>query len=291
MVSNIIGGGKRMASAVWKGTLSFGLLAIPVKLYTAARSQRMNLHQLHKVCHTRLKQPLYCPQCNRQVDRSEVVRGYEYEKGKYVVINEDEIKKITPRSSTVMEIVAFVKQEQIDPIYFDASYFMLPDKESEKPYALLLKTLEDSNRVGIATVTMHQREYTVFIRPRNNGLTIHTMYYANEIREVAGYGKAEKDVKLKPAEVKLAEQLVESLSQDFKPEQFHDKFQENLKALIEAKQKGKTIVAEHQPGPARVIDMMEALKKSLANAEAQKEKKPAKLRPTGSEPHRRRLAS
>jgi DNA end-binding protein Ku len=280
-----------MASAVWKGTLSFGLLAIPVKLYAAARSQRMILHQLHKVCHTRLKQPLYCPQCNRQVDRSEVVRGYEYEKGKYVVINEDEIKKITPRSSTVMEIVAFVKQEQIDPIYFDAFYFMLPDKESEKPYALLLKTLEDSNRVGIATVTMHQREYTVFIRPRNNGLTIHTMYYANEIREVAGYGKAEKDVRLKPAEVKLAEQLVESLSQDFKPEQFHDKFQENLKALIEAKQKGKTIIAEHQPGPARVIDMMEALKKSLASAQARKQKKAAKLRPTGSEPHRRRLAS
>jgi DNA end-binding protein Ku len=281
-----------MPSSVWKGTLSFGLLAIPVKLYTAARSQRMNLHQLHKVCHTRLKQPLYCPQCNRQVDRSEVVRGYEYEKGRYVVINEDEIKKITPRSSTVMEIVAFVKQEQIDPIYFDASYFMLPDKESEKPYALLLRTLEDSNRVGIATVTMHQREYTVFIRPRKNGLTIHTMYYANEIREVAGYGRAEKDVKLKPAEVKLAEQLVESLSQDFKPEQFHDKFQENLKALIEAKQKGKTIVAEHKPAPARVIDMMEALKKSLANAEAQqKPKEPTKLRPTGSLHHRRRLAS
>jgi DNA end-binding protein Ku len=280
-----------MPSSVWKGTLSFGLLAIPVKLYTAARSQRMNLHQLHKVCHTRLKQPLYCPQCNRQVDRSEVVRGYEYEKGQYVVINEDEIKKITPRSSTIMEIVAFVKQEQIDPIYFDASYFMLPDKDSEKPYALLLKTLEDSNRVGIATVTMHQREYTVFVRPRNNGLTIHTMYYANEIREVAGYGKAEKDVKLRPAEVKLAEQLVESLSQDFKPEQFHDKFQENLKALIEAKQKGKTIVAEHKPAPARVINMMEALKKSLANAEVKKQKKPAKLRPTGSEHPRRRLAS
>jgi DNA end-binding protein Ku len=281
-----------MPSSVWKGTLSFGLLAIPVKLYTAARSQRMNLHQLHKVCHTRLKQPLYCPHCNRQVDRSEVVRGYEYEKGRYVVINEDEIKKITPRSSTVMEIVAFVKQEQIDPIYFDASYFMLPDKESEKPYALLLRTLEDSNRVGIATVTMHQREYTVFIRPRNSGLTIHTMYYANEIREIAGYGKAEKDVKLKPAEVKLAEQLVDSLSQDFKPEQFRDKFQENLKALIEAKQRGKTVVAERKPAPARVIDMMDALKKSLSNAEAQQNrKKPIKLRPTGSEHHRRRLAS
>jgi DNA end-binding protein Ku len=280
-----------MASSVWKGTLSFGLLAIPVKLYTAARSQRMNLHQLHKVCHTRLKKPLYCPQCKRQVERSEVVRGYEYEKGQYVIVNEEDIKKITPRSSAVMEIVAFVKQEQIDPIYFDASYFVLPDKDSEKPYALLLKTLEDSHRVGIATVTMHQREYTVFIRPRKNGLTIHTMYYANEIREIAGYGKAEKDVKLKPAEVKLAEQLVESLSQDFKPEQFHDKFQENLKALIEAKQKGRTIVAERKPGPARVIDMMEALKKSLANAETQqKQKKSGKLRLTGSE-LRRRIAS
>jgi DNA end-binding protein Ku len=280
-----------MATSVWNGILSFGLLAIPVKLYTAARSQRMNLHQLHKVCHTRLKQPLYCPQCNRQVDRSEVVRGYEYEKGQYVIVNDEEIKKITPPSSTVMEIVAFVKPEQIDPIYFDASYFMLPDKHSEKPYALLLKTLEDRNRVGIAMVTMHQREYTVLIRPRKNGLTVHTMYYANEIREVAGYGQAEKDVKLKPAEVKLAEQLVESLSQDFKPEQFHDKFQENLKALIEAKQKGKTVVAERKPAPGRVIDMMEALKKSLANAEHQKQKKPAKLPPTGSEHHRRRLAS
>jgi DNA end-binding protein Ku len=280
-----------MATPVWKGTLSFGLLAIPVKLYTAARSQRMNLHQLHKVCNTRLKQPLYCPQCNRQVDRSEVVRGYEYEKGRYAIVNDEEIKKITPPSSTVMEIVAFVKQEQIDPIYFDSSYFMLPDKDSEKPYALLLKTLEDSNRVGIATVTMHQREYTVFIRPHKNGLTVHTMYYANEIRQVAGYGKAERDVKLKPAEVKLAEQLVESLSQDFKPEQFHDKFQENLRALIEAKQKGKTVVAEPKPDPGRVIDMMEALKKSLTNAGHQKQKKPAKLRPTDSEHHRRRLAS
>jgi DNA end-binding protein Ku len=282
-----------MATPVWKGTLSFGLLAIPVRLYTAARSQHMNLHQLHKVCHTRLKQPLYCPHCNRQVERSEVVRGYEYEKGQYVIVNEEEIKKITPRSSTVMEIVAFVKQEQIDPIYFDASYFMLPDKDSEKPYALLLKTLEDSDRVGIATVTMHQREYTVFIRPRKNGLTIHTMYYANEIREVAGYGDAEKDVKLKPAELKLAEQLVESLSQDFKPEKYHDKFQENLKALIEAKQKGKAIVAEEKPRPARVIDMMEALKKSLARTEAQqKQKKPTKLRPTGTDyHHRRHLAS
>jgi DNA end-binding protein Ku len=283
-----------MASPVWKGTLTFGLLAIPIKLYTAARSQRINLHQLHKKCHTRLKQPLFCPHCNRQVDRSEVVKGYEYEKGQYVIVTDEELKKITPRSSTVMELVAFVKQDQIDPIYFDASYFMLPDKEAEKPYALLLKTLEDSERVGVATVTMHQREYTVFIRPRKNGLTVHTMYYQNEIREVAGYGQAEKDVKLKPAEIKLAEQLVESLATDFKPQQFHDKFQDNLKALIEAKQKGRDVIAEEKPKPARVIDMMEALKRSLAQsqkpaAEPTHDKKPT--RRTGTDLHRRKLAS
>src|ERR1700744_5743389 len=279
-----------MASSVWKGTLTFGLLAIPIKLYTAARSQRINLHQLHKKCHTRLKQPLFCPHCNRQVDRSEVVKGYEYEKGQYVIVTDEELKKITPRPSTVMEPVAFVKQDQIDPIYFDASYFMLPDKEAEKPYALLLKTLEDRGRVGIATVTMHQREYTVFIRPRRNGPPVHTMYYQNEIREVAGYGQAEKDVKLKPAEIKLAEQLVESLSQDFKPQQFHDKFQDNLKALIEAKQKGREVIEEEKPKPARVIDMMEALKRRLAQS-SQKQgehaaKKPA--RRTGTQHPRRK---
>jgi DNA end-binding protein Ku len=124
------------------------------------------------------------------VDRSEVVRGYEYEPGQYVIVESEEIKKITSRSGKTMEILAFVKQEQIDPIYFDSSYFVLPEKGGEKAYALLLKTLEDTNRVGIATVTMHNREYTVFIRPRNHGLTLHTMYFANEIRQVPGYWRS-----------------------------------------------------------------------------------------------------
>ena len=281
-----------MATAVWKGSLTFGLLAVPIRLFTAARSERLNLHQLHKECHTRLKQPLYCPSCDRQVNRSEVVRGYEYEPGKYVVVSDDEIKKITPRSSKTMEIAAFVKQEEIDPIYFDSSYFVLPEKEHEKAYALLLKTLEDTQRVAIATVTMHQREYTVFIRPRKHGLTLHTMYFANEIRKVAGYGEIDKNIKLKPQEIKLAEQLVETLAADFKPEQYRDTFQEKLKELIAAKQKGKTVVEEQAPARAPVIDMMEALKRSLQNTAAQKAKKPTRSRAAGAErEHRRRLAS
>jgi DNA end-binding protein Ku len=281
-----------MAASVWKGSISFGLLSIPIRLFPAARSERINLHQIHKKCHTRLRQPLYCPTCHRIVERSEVVKGYEYEKGKYILIENEELKKITPPSGKTMEIQAFVKGSQIDPIFFESSYLAMPDKDNPKPYVLLVKALEDSDRVGIAKLTMHQREYTVFIRPRSHGLTIHTMYFVNEIRKVEGYGKIAEDVKVRPQEIKLAEQLVESLAEDFKPQQYHDTFQERLKALIEAKREGKTIVEEERPKRAPVIDMMEALKRSLQETEAQKRKKPMRARPSAREKEgRKRLAS
>src|SRR3984893_16712168 len=205
-----------MAASVWKGSISFGLLSIPIRLYPAARSERINLHQIHKKCHTRLRQPLYCPTCHRIVERSEVVKGYEYEKGPYILIENEELKKITPPSGRMMEIQAFVKGSQIDPIFFESSYLALPEKDNPKPYVLLVKALEASDRVGIAKVTMHQREYTVFIRPRSHGLTVHTMYFVNEIRSLDGYGKLAQDVKLKPQEIKLAEQLSRHLSRESK---------------------------------------------------------------------------
>jgi DNA end-binding protein Ku len=279
-----------MAAAVWKGSISFGLLSIPIRLFPAARSERINLHQIHKECHTRLRQPLYCPKHRRIVDRSEVIRGYEYEKGHYIFIEAQELKKIAPPSSKNMEIQAFVKSSQIDPIFFESSYLALPEKDNPKPYVLLVKALEDSDRVGIAKVAMHLREYTVFIRPRSHGLTIHTMYFVNEIRKVEGYGKI-ADVKPRPQEIKLAEQLVESLAEDFKPQQYHDTFQERLKALIEAKREGKTIVEEEPPKRAPVIDMMEALKRSLQETEAQKRKKPMRRPAAREREGRRRLAS
>jgi DNA end-binding protein Ku len=252
-----------MAASVWKGTISFGLVSIPIRLYVAARTQRTYLHQIHKECNTRLKQPLFCPTCNRIVDRSEVIKGFEYETGQYVLVDNDEIKKITPPSGKTMEIITFLKENEVDPIYFDSSYLALPEPHAEKPYALLLKVLEDKKKVGVAKVTMHQREYTVFIRARDHGLTLHTMYYANEIASVEGYGRP-YDAKLRPEEVKLADQLVASLSAPFKPEQYKDEFQEQLKALIEAKLKGKAVAPPAKSGQkAPVIDMMEALKRSL----------------------------
>ena len=266
-----------MASSAWRGVLSFGLLTIPIRLYPAARSDRTFLHQLHNKCHTRLKQPLFCPTCDRIVDRDEVIKGYEYEKGQYVLVDKEELRNITPQSGRIMEILAFVKQEQIDPIYFDASYLAMPDKDAEKPYQVLLKALEDTHRVGIAKVTMHQREYTVFIRPRDNGITVHTMYFQNEIREVAGYGDKPKDLHLKPQEIKLAEQLIETLSEDFKPQQYHDTFQEQLRALVAAKQKGKTLVERKAPQGGKVVNMMDALRRSLReNGKLEKTRRAAK---------------
>lgn len=252
-----------MAASVWKGFISFGLVSIPVRLYAAARSQRVNLHQLHSVCHTRLRQPLYCPTCKRMVERSEVIKGYEDEDGKYVLIEPEDIKKIAPPSARNMDILGFAKASEIDPLYFNASYFLTPEAEGKKAYELLLKSLEKAHRVGIAKLAMHQREYTVFIRPYDNGLTLHTMYFANEVREVPGYGQTD-NVKLSAQELKLAEQLVETLSLDFDIKNYHDEFQDRLKALIEARRKGHEIAATPQPKRAPVIDIMAALKKSLA---------------------------
>jgi len=257
-----------MQASVWKGAMSFGLLSIPIRLYAAARSERTTLHQIHDKCHTRLRQPLFCPTCNRIVDRAEVVKGYEFEDGRYAVIDKEDLKKITPESGKSMEILAFVRANEIDPIFLDSSYLALPDKEADKPYQLLLKALEDTDRVGIAKFVMHQREYTVFIRPRDHGITIHTMFFPNEIRSVAGYGERPKNLQLKPQEMKLAEQLVESLAEEFNPAQYHDTYQEQLRELVEAKKKGRTFTERAVPKRAKVIDIMDALQKSVREAES-----------------------
>ena len=187
-----------MATSVWKGYLTFGLISIPIRLFSAARTERISLNQLHNVCKTRIRMPLYCPQCERQVPRNEIVKGYEYEKDQYVLFNEDELDKIEPQSARSMEILEFVKVDEIDPLYYDASYYVTPEDEGKKAYQLLLKAMEESGYAAIAKLTMHQREHIVVVRPRANGMTLHTMYYTNEIREVAEYGQSDKSAEPKP---------------------------------------------------------------------------------------------
>jgi DNA end-binding protein Ku len=257
-----------MANSVWKGHITFGLISIPVRLFAAARTERISMNQLHKVCQTRVRQPLFCPVCNRQIERSEVMKGYEYEKDQYVLFNEDELDKIEPPSATTMEILEFVKLEEVDPLYFDASYYVTPEEAGKKAYQLLMMAMEESGYGAIAKLTMHQREHIVVIRPRAKGLTLHTLFYADEVRQVAEYGHSDK-IEVKDAEKKLALQLIESLATHFNPEQFHDSYRQSLRAMIEAKRKGEQVVEAAHPKLAPVIDLMEALKKSLAEKPAQ----------------------
>ncbi len=264
-----------MASTVWKGHLTFGLISIPVRLYTAARGERVSFNQLHKECHSRLKQPLFCPTCQRQVERSEIVKGYEYEKDQYLLFTEEELEKTEPPSAKVMEILEFVKMDEVDRLHYDASYLLTPEDAGQRAYHLLTRAMEESGYAAIAKLTMHQREHIVIIGPRKNGLTLYTMYYTSEIREVAEYGQSE-GVQLKDQEKKLALQLIESLAAPFEPQKYKDNFQENLKAMIKAKLEGQQIVAVNQPQLAPVIDLMEALKKSLSGKEELAKKPPSR---------------
>ena len=264
-----------MATPVWKGHVTFGLITIPVRLYAAARSERVSFNQLHKQCHTRLKQPLFCPTCNRNVERSEVEKGFEHEKDQYVLFGEDELEKIAPPSASAMEILEFVNLAEIDPLYYDASYLVVPEEAGRKAYRLLVKAMEDSGFAAIAKLYMHQREYTVILRPRADGLTLHTMFYPNEIREVSEYGQTD-GTEVKAQELKLAQQLLGSLAGKFTPENYSDQYQQRVKDLIEAKLKGQTVTVAPQAKLAPVIDLMEALKKSISERQAAPKKPPAR---------------
>jgi DNA end-binding protein Ku len=254
-------------------------------MFAAARGERISFNQLHKECHSRLKQPLFCPVCNRNVERSEIVKGYEYEKDQYVLFSEEELDKIEPPSARVMEILEFVKLQEMDPLYFDSSYYLSPEDAGVKAYRLLMKAMEESGYGAIAKLTMHQREHIVIVRPGTRGMTLHTMFYSNEIR--AAESVPTDNVEVKDQEKKLAQQLIESLAAPFEPQKYRDEYQENLRAMISAKLKGQQVTEVAQPHLAPVIDLMEALKKSLAEKQAPAE--PAALSsaapvPSGKKP-------
>lgn len=246
---------------------------MPVRMIAGARGERISFHMLHREDKSRVRQQLYCAEEDKPIDRSDTVKGYEIRKGEYVVIEPEEIKKIEPRTAKSMEILEFVKEDDVDPVYFESSYYLMPEEAGRKPYALLVKAMEESGYLGVAKVTMHNREYTCLLRPHKGGIMLHTMYYQNEVREVEGFGKV--DVEPKAAEVKIANQLIEALAAEWDPEKYRDQFQENLKKLIKAHMEGKEIPEVEKPKKmAPVVDLMDALKKSLAATEGTGKKGP-----------------
>jgi len=251
-----------MASTVWKGHLTFGLLSLPVKLYSAARSESVSFNQLHKDDNSRVKQVLFCQAEDKQIQRSEIVKGYEYEKDKYVVIDEEDVKKVAPKTAKTMDVLEFVKSDEVDTIYYESSYYMAPDEAGEKPYALLFESMKRSGCVGVAKIAMHNREHIVILRPGQKGILLHTMYYPDEIRQVDEFRTDTSMVQDK--ELALAKMLIDSLMAPFEPQKYKDNYRENLMAMIKAKIEGKQIVETATPvHKAPVIDILEALKMSL----------------------------
>ena len=258
---------RRTVAASWKGFLTFGMISIPIELSPAARSERISFNQLHSVCHSRLKQPLYCPTCEKFVERSEIEKGYEYEKDQYLLFKQEELDEIEPDSAQAMEILSFVKAAEIDPVYFDASYYAKPAEAGVRAYNLLLDAMRKTGYAGIAKVTMHNRENIVIIRARENGMTLHTMFYNNEIR-AAAEASAPNKAEVKEAESKLAMQLIESLAAPFEPSQYSDAYQAELEKLIEAKAHGKKMTVMPKTKRAPVVDLMSALQASLKSKAA-----------------------
>jgi DNA end-binding protein Ku len=254
-----------MASTVWKGYFSFGLISVPIRLYAAARESHVSFHQIHAVCGTRVKQQLYCPHCERVVERSELAKGYPVEGGGNVQVTSEELRSLEAASSETMEILQFVTLDDVDPLYFQTSYYTVAEKAGQRAYALIFQGMEHLKVGAIAKITLHQREQVVMLRPYDKGIVLHTLYYPEEVREVAEYGD-HPDVKVQKAEVDLAEQFMKQLTGKFDPSQFKDEYQSRVEALVEQKAAGAEIEVEkpHKKPPAKVIDLMEALKASMA---------------------------
>lgn len=267
-----------MASTVWKGYISFGLISVPIRLYVAAREQHISFNQIHQVCGTRIKQQIFCPHCERVVERSEIAKGYPIDKENYVLVSNEELKALEASSSETMEILQFVKLPEVDPLYYQTSYFTVAEDPGRRAYSLIHKGMQDLNVGAIAKITLHQREQIVMIRPFERGIVLHTLYYPEEIRAVAEYDN-QPEVETQKAEVELAEQFMKQLTSEFHPEALKDEYESRVEQLIESKQ-GQAPAPGEQPKRklAPVIDLMEALRKSMAQApesgQAVEDKKP-----------------
>lgn len=259
-------GGSR---ALWKGSINFGLVSIPVRLVTAIKDRDIHFHRVTKDGGCRLRQKLVCPETGKEYDFGQTARGYEIAPQQYVLIEKEEIQSIQPQSGHGVDIIEFVDLGEIDPKYFDRPYYIIPDGKVAKPYELLRQVLATEKKVAIAKMVMHDKEYLVAIRGEPEALLIQTMHFADEV--VRSPGHAAQSVPIAGPERKLASDLVRSLTKKFDPTDFHDDYRERMRELLEEKAKGKHIHTAPEPEkqPTKVVDLMERLKQSLTQNQAQ----------------------
>src|SRR6266852_5672270 len=257
------------AHSIGSGTISFGLVAIPIRLYTAAVSAGVSFHLLHATCGTRIRQQTYCPVDHEVVARGELVKGYEVAKDQYVPVTDAELQALAGAASTVIAITEFVPLPRVDPIYFERTYYLGPDKGGAKAYRLLAQAMATTDRVALATFVLHGKERLVLIRPAPHGLLLHTMYFANEVRDFGEIDTGET-APIKAGELELAVRLIDELSHaEFKAELYQDNYRRRVLDFVTLKGEGKAVTAGGPEVPRiRVIDLMDALMQSLARRTA-----------------------
>ncbi|MDQ6853588.1 MAG: Ku protein [Actinomycetota bacterium] len=257
-----------MPSAIWSGNISFGLVTVPVKLVSAVRSKDVRFNQLEEGTGARIRYRRVSEATGEEVPQERIVRGSEIAPGQYVVIEPDELDNLRPKASHTIDIAEFVELQEIDPIYFEQPYYLVPDRNAAKPYKLLLDAMTDLQRVAVGRVVLRGKEHLVAIRPLDGALCVETMRYADEVIPVESLdGLPGEDVSPNEKELEMARQLIEALAGDFEPEKYHDEYREQVNELIEKKAAGEEIVAEPMTEePAKVVDLMAALEESLARA-------------------------
>jgi DNA end-binding protein Ku len=255
-----------MAHAIWSGAINFGLVTIPVKLFTAVRTNDLRFNFLHKQDDGRIFNERHCTVCGEKVEYHDLVRGYEYEKGHYVTVSEDDLKSVNPEATQSVDIVEFVELAKINPMYFDTPYYLEPEKKGRHAYALLRESLREANKVGIARVVIRSREHLAALKPNGEALVLELMHYADELVEQSDFDFPELKAQVAPAELKVAKLLIDSMSSDaFEPEKFHDEYRESVMAMIDARVAGETVTAPEAKRPAatNVVNLMDVLQRSL----------------------------
>jgi DNA end-binding protein Ku len=264
--------------SIWKGAITFGLITIPVGLYTAVEEKDFRFNQLHAKDNGRIRYKRICTVCGEEVPYDEIVKGYEFEKGNYVVFTEEEMEQIPAESIKAIDVVSFVPLDEIDPIYFQKAYYVAPEPSGVKAYKLLERALGDSRKVGVAKITLREKEHLATLRVKDGVFILETMHWPDEIRKPE-FEELDKDPEIRQQELAMAKSLIENLSDSFNPEEFVDNYRQRLEEAVQAKVEGMQVTITPAKEPTQILDLMEALK---ASVEATKQKSEAKQKEKAS---------
>lgn len=252
---------------VWKGSISFGLVNIPVRLFTATEEKSVRFRQLHKECHTPIRYRRMCLNCETEVEKEDIVKGYEIEDGRFVILSDEELKAAQPEVQKTIDIVDFVELADIDPVYFNKTYYLSPQETGERAYSLLRKAMFDSNKIGIAQLTIRSKQSLAAVRVLDEAMVLETIFYPDEVRSVQDIPGLPKEAALPDKELKMAKQLIDQLVTPFQPEEYEDEYRRSILEMIQKKAAGEEVEEAPAAKPHKVVDLMEALQESLHQAE------------------------